>query len=231
VYLSKKKERQLEKMYPNTDDKDIARILGISEWLVRKKAAELELEKETSEGLSATQIDFLVNHYSFHDNAVVAERLGISKAEVEHQAFRMGLQKNENFFRNILITYEEEQLVKQWNNEYTKAEHGSSKGNYVLGKILHHIYPNYTLTPELPMGGLFIDWFIKELKIGFEVQGSQHEEFNNFHYETKYDFIKAQSRDYDKSFMCEKSGIGIVYLYHDEKLSIPLIKAKVAEII
>lgn len=231
MYLSKKKERQLTKMYPSTDDKDIARILGVSEWMVRKVAAEKQLEKEDETQWYKTHVDRLIHMYPDMPNAIIAVELLKTKLEVEHQAFRLGLKKNESYFANIDSNDEERDLVKEWNDGYDSKKHGSSKGNYLLGLILDHMYPRYSIVPEQPIANLRIDWFIKELKIGFEFQGKQHVEFNRFHFETKHDFIRAQNRDYDKSYMCERMGIAIVYFYHDEDLSIDLVRAKIREVL
>lgn len=231
MYLSKKKERQLIKMYPSTENADIARILGISEWIVRKVAAENELEKQEEKGWSKNDIDMLIQWYPIHHNSIVAIELLKTKLQVEHQAFRLGLQKNKEYFGNIYSSDEERIMVKQWSDGYDSKIHGSSKGNYVLGRILDFIYPMYQVNTEEPIGGLRIDLYIKDLKIGFEYDGKQHKEFNSFHFETQYDFIKAQNRDYEKSFMCEKMGIAIVRFAHDEQLSVGLVKAKIREIL
>jgi hypothetical protein len=206
--------------------------MGIPLWLIEKKAKELGLEKDSLGAYYVTrmQAKILEENYATRSNEELADALGISKSQVEHESFRLGLRKSKEFWSNIIITTEEQRLLKEWNDEYDHKLDGKSRGNFVLGKILAHLFPTYTLQPERPIGGLYIDWFIPDMKMGFEVQGSQHTEYNNFHFETKNDFKRAQSRDYDKSYLCEKSGISLVYLYHDEDLTISLVKEKINEV-
>ncbi len=229
--LSKNKERKLVELYPHTDDADIAKILGTSLWVVRKKAEEMGLEKERAAEWSRVQVEYLVRNYKNFSNAVLSEELGKSKLEIEHFAFRMGLSKNPVFFVNIVNTPEETELIKQWNAEYNKQDFGYSRGNYVLGKILEHLFPYSTVTPEYPIGNLRLDFYIHRVSLGFEFDGIQHREFNNHFYETKADFIKAQNRDYRKSELCESMGIAIVRIADNEKLSFGLVKKKIEEAI
>jgi uncharacterized beta-barrel protein YwiB (DUF1934 family) len=69
------------------------------------------------------------------------------------------------------------------------------------------------------------------LNLGFEFQGIQHTEYNNFHFKTKDDFYRAQARDYKKSEMCESLGIAMVYIHHNEDFSIALIREKINDVV
>jgi hypothetical protein len=241
MYLSKKKERELIRLYPTTDESDIARILSISIWIVRKTAADLSLEK--TDPTDWTQIDYFLLSENFRSmsNEELSKALKRPKAVIDHHAFRMGMRKSDAFWSNISITKEEKELLDQWNEEYDNKKYNAdmenygnvfnSRGNYVLGKILRHIFPMHTLIPEYPIGGLRIDWVIKGLQLGFEYDGIQHSEFNPFFHETKADFERAKIRDYDKSYMCEKIGLGLVRVYHNEDLTISLVKAKINEVL
>jgi hypothetical protein len=230
-YMSKKKERQLIQLYSNTDDTDIARILSVPKYLVRMKAEELGLQKEDEISWSPIDVFCLSENYRAISNEELSRLLQRPKAEIEHYAYRMGMRKNDSFWSNISITSEERELLSKWNNKYNSKKHGSSRGNFVLGKILIYLFPRYTLIPEYPIGGLRVDWVIKDLQIGLEFNGVQHSEYNTFFFETKADFERAKLRDYDKSYLCEKAGIGLVTFYHDEELSMALVKAKINEII
>ncbi|MNS85087.1 hypothetical protein D3C72_1189400 [compost metagenome] len=229
--ISKKKEKELIRLYPKMEDQDIAKILGVSEWVVRKKANDLGLVKEPDQGQISKEItDWLIDFYPSYRNDDISKMFSMSKSEIEHAAFRLGLRKNKDYFGTIQVTDEERILIKQWNDEYEFSSSANSRGNYVLGKILNYLFPMCSLYPEHPIGQLRIDWYVKERMIGFEFQGVQHEQFNAFHFETKYDFIKAQNRDFEKSYLCESVGISLVHIYHDENLSISLIKEKIADI-
>jgi very-short-patch-repair endonuclease len=231
MHFSKKKERQLVELYPTTDDHDIARLLKLSVGFVRKKAEELGLEKEEPNDWTPHEIKLLMQLYSSTPNERISEIIGRSKMEIDHFAFRMGLSKSKDFFSNIAITSEEKELLKQWNDEYSNAEHGNSRGNFVLGKILEHMFPLSQIHPEYPIGGLRLDFYLPMLSLGFEFDGIQHKEYNSFFYKTKADFHRAQNRDYDKSELCESLGIAIVRFDHDEVLSISLVRAKIDEVL
>jgi hypothetical protein len=228
--LSKNKERKLIELYGHTDDATIAKILGVPLYVVRKKAYDLGLEKEKDSNWTKDQIDTLVKWYPEHSNDYIAYGLMKTKFEIEHFAFRLGLSKSPNYFSNIIITSKERELVKQWNDEYTSADNGYSRGNYVLGKILAHEFPRTQITSEYPIGDLRLDFCIPRLFLGFEFDGVQHYEYNSFFYKTKADFLRAKSRDYAKSEMCENLGIAIVRFTHKEDLSISLLKAKLQEV-
>jgi hypothetical protein len=230
MYLSKNKERKLVELYPNTDDIDIAKILGISIWLIKNKASELSLEKNLkSNAWSEEEISHIIQYYSHCGNSRLSEELGKSKMEIEHYAFRLGLSKDADFYSFLSISPEEKKLVDNWSNEYSK-ELGSSRGNFVLERILYYIFPFSQIKPEYPVGSLRLDFYLPTLGLGFEFQGIQHKEHNHHFYESERDFLKAQERDYKKSELCEQMNIPIVYLYHDEKLSIPLVKAKIDDL-
>lgn len=228
--LSKNKERKLVELYPHTDDAMIAKILGVGVWLVRKKAEELGLVKEEADDWCDSDIDYLSVNYSKHSNDNLCERLCRSKMEIDHCAFRLGLSKNPDFFSNIVVTSEDKAIVKQWSDEYSRKENGSSRGNFLLGKILAEIFPLSQIQPEYSIGNLRLDFYIQRQLLGFEFDGIQHKEFNSFFYDSKADFIRAQNRDYDKSYMCEQMGIAIVRFSHDEDLSISLVRAKINEV-
>jgi hypothetical protein len=69
------------------------------------------------------------------------------------------------------------------------------------------------------------------LNIACEVHGQQHSEFNPHFHKTMMDFNKGQENDWQKSEMLESQNISLFVIYHDEKISINLIKAKLEEIV
>lgn len=231
MYFSKKKERMLKNMYGIIEDDKLKRILGMSNWLFENKIKELGLVKETVVEIDSVNIFLLIKDYKEMPNALLSNKLGIPKMIVEHNAFRLGLRKKDSYWANIFITAAESDMIEQWNTEYDHTIHGGSRGNYVLGKALKQMFPMHNIQPEYPIGGLRLDYYMSDMKIGFEYQGIQHEQFNNFHFATKDDFRKAQNRDYEKSSMCEAMGIPIVYIYHDESLTMSLLMAKISEVL
>lgn len=78
----------------------------------------------------------------------------------------------------------------------------------------------YKIHEECPIKGfpktLFFDIIIPELMICIECQGEQHEKFNSFHFDNKYEFLKAQNRDRLKKEWCELNGFKLVEFWHNE---------------
>lgn len=229
--ISKNKERKLVDLYPHTEDSDIAKILGVSLWVVRATAENLGLEKERSNAWSDSEIGLLAANYTKLTNAELAASLGRTKMEIEHFAFRLGLVRDSEFYLPLSETEEERALVEEWNEEYNRKDFGYSRGNYVLGKILQHLFPHSIITAEYAIGKLRLDFFIQRVQIGFEFDGIQHREFNKFFYDTKADFLRAQVRDFKKSELCENMGIGVVRFSDKEKLSFGLVRRKIEEVV
>lgn len=218
-------------LYGSVDDAKLSKILGVGISFLQKKAEELELEKEEIEEWSDKDMELVVKLYSSTPNERLSELLGRSKMEIDHFAFRLGLEKNDEFFVNIFNTETELDLIDQWNEEYNKKEHGNSRGNFLLDKVLTYLFPRSQLLSEYPIGGLRLDFYLPSLAIGFEFDGIQHKEFNSFFYKTKADFVRAQNRDYSKSEMAEVLGIAVVRFSYNEELNIGLVRAKIAEVV
>jgi hypothetical protein len=231
MYLSKNKERELIKLYPKTEDADIAKIMGVSLWIIRKVADELGLKKAVSTEWDIFDITILDEKYPTTSNERLSSILNRSKMEIEHFAFRFGIEKDGNYFSDLITTDIEKAFVDKHNDLYTKKELGSSRGNYVLGQILDYLFPLHSRIPEYPIGNLRLDWYIPRLSIGLEYDGIQHKEYSQFFHGSEREFSKAQERDYEKSKLCEKMGIAIARFSHNEKLSIPLVRAKISEVI
>lgn len=92
-------------------------------------------------------------------------------------------------------------------------------------QILKSTYPNETIYQEVMLAGtktksrstiLRADFFIPTQKLVVEVHGEQHFKFNNWFYENKIDFYKAQGRDRDKKEWCEINGFRLVELLPKE---------------
>ena len=63
---------------------------------------------------------------------------------------------------------------------------------------------------------LYLDFFIPLLKIGIEVQGSQHDTYNNFMNKSQLNFVKQKMNDKIKESWCELNNITLIKLNHNE---------------
>lgn len=228
---SKNKERKFIKLYPYNSDEEVARIMKISYQFVQNKAEELGLKKEepTKRDWTAEEIKYINNLYPNTSNKEIAESLNAEKWQIEHIAYRLGIRKSKEYMSRI--DSDNNNLVDGWVKEWNNANPNCSKGHYVTKKILEHIFPYQKVVEEEPIGNLSVDLYIPQLKIAFEYHGVQHGKFNDFFHGTKSDFTKGQENDWAKSEMLESQKISLIVIYHDEKLSINLIKSKLEEII
>ena len=65
-----------------------------------------------------------------------------------------------------------------------------------------------------------VDIYIPRYLTAFEIQGSQHLEYNSFmHSGHKGNFIKQQKRDVEKVEACEAAGIKLIYIYPKDKVT------------
>jgi very-short-patch-repair endonuclease len=230
---SKNKEKKFIKLYTHNSDEDVAKILKVSYQFVQSKAEELGLTKEepAKREWSAEEIKYINKMYADNSNEDIAKALGfeIQKWQIEHIAYRLGLRKSKEYMNAILVA-DDNELATEWSKEW-HSDMGCSRGHFIVGKILKHLFPYHKVEEETPIGSLWIDWIIPQLSIAVEVHGSQHSEFSSFFHSTKNDFAKGQDNDWSKSEMLESQNISLIVVYHDEKISINLIKAKLEEII
>jgi len=209
-------------------DEEIALMLNKTVDGVREKISELGLQRES--GWTNSQLDILERFYAFTPNEEIAKSVNKSKMRVEHMAFRMGLRKNRTFYASLTDTDEELLLIKEAAARYHKSMN-CSRGHYLVGVILSYLYPTFIKVEEEPIGGLRLDWYIPELRLAFEFDGVQHFEYSEFFHRNKFEFQRAQDRDYQKSFLCEQEGIAIVRFAYDEDLTPALVRAKVEEVL
>lgn len=100
-----------------------------------------------------------------------------------------------------------------------------SQGQTQLGKILTKILPNITIYEELPCfgTGLRLDFYIPNLKIAFEFDGEQHNEYNIFFHGNRSGFARQKQRDILKEQWCETNNIKLIRVVK-ENLTIENIK-------
>jgi hypothetical protein len=100
-----------------------------------------------------------------------------------------------------------------------------SKYHVRARNVLKEVYNSYRILEEVKLPGstalhrksvLYLDFYIPSIKLGVEVHGQQHYEYNSFFHRSKADFIKGQVRDDDKISWCELNGIELITLKYSE---------------
>lgn len=101
-----------------------------------------------------------------------------------------------------------------------RGESSKSMIQQNAGKILVSKYSLYTILEEWPIPGskLTIDFFIPQLRIAVEVDGSQHKKFNKFFHGTIENFRKQKERDARKKSWCEMNNIDLYSVTDLEQL-------------
>lgn len=104
-----------------------------------------------------------------------------------------------------------------------------------LEQFLKKLFPHNILIKEhyirYKNQRLFFDFYLKDLKILFEVQGRQHCEFVK-HFHTDIDgFKQSKFRDNLKIQYAEEQGLSLVYVYFDEVLSDEFLLNRISEAI
>ena len=67
---------------------------------------------------------------------------------------------------------------------------------------------------------LELDFFIDKLSIAIEVQGKQHFEFTPLFHESEWGFCEQQRRDREKSRICDRRGITLLYVCDKNDLEV-----------
>ena len=92
------------------------------------------------------------------------------------------------------------------------------KSEECLGKLLEEIFPDNKFIKIRPDwiknkegNNLELDFYCEYLKLAFEYQGIQHEEYNKFYHRGDINnFYKQQEHDRIKKEICEKKGIKLI---------------------
>lgn len=94
-----------------------------------------------------------------------------------------------------------------------------STGSQNLKKILIQLYKDTPIEEEYHVGeSLRLDFYLPQMKLGFEYHGRQHREFVEHFHGDNSGFKASQYRDQRKIELAEALGIGIVVMWFDEPL-------------
>jgi len=100
-----------------------------------------------------------------------------------------------------------------------------SKFQYGVKQFLKPYWQNHIVYEEMRMVGtlLRLDLYNATKRIGIEVNGGQHKDFNKFfHNNSQLNYLKQLRRDHKKYLWCEKNNITLIDIYPDD---LPLTKS------
>ena len=102
-----------------------------------------------------------------------------------------------------------------------------------LEQSLKRLFPHNILIKEYYVRymnqRLFFDFYLKDLKILFEVQGRQHCEFVKHFHSDINGFRQSKFRDNLKIQYAEEQGLSLVYVYFDECLNDDFLLNRISE--
>ena len=98
---------------------------------------------------------------------------------------------------------------------------------YIVKKLFPSLCVERHYRPDF-LGGLELDVYIKELKIGIEYQGIQHYKPIK-HWGGEKGLIELKKRDKRKRNICKSQEISIVYFRYDEDLNDEIVKDRISE--
>lgn len=109
--------------------------------------------------------------------------------------------------------------LKRWINES------------LLANLINEVFKGYTIyrnyRPKI-LGGLELDIYIQELKLGIEYQGIQHTKPVNI-WGGEYGFEKRKENDKRKLILCKENNINLVYFWHNEDVTKELVLNKLGK--
>lgn len=99
----------------------------------------------------------------------------------------------------------------------------SKRSSYHLRarKVLKQEFQQFIILEEIPVqiryGSVYyFDFFIPLLRKAFEVNGSQHSNFNLFFHKSRSGFLKQQKRDREKLEWCKLNNIELIVFEYTE---------------
>lgn len=113
------------------------------------------------------------------------------------------------------------EYVKKTLSKYTNNK---SKFESKIGQILHSIYPRYKIIEQYPVGGLFVDYYIKDLRLAIEADGEQHSKMvshwlGKTKIEQHFKFSHQANNDIAKDNMLKEQHIYVIRIKYDNKIT------------
>lgn len=119
-----------------------------------------------------------------------------------------------------------ERFIKNARKFLVKWEEGSrSKVQLKVKKFLRPYWKRDVVLEEMPIVGTrcSIDFYNANKKIAIEVQGKQHQSYNEFfHKKDRQKWLSQLKRDALKAEFCLTNGIKLVEIYEEDELSVEL---------
>ena len=90
------------------------------------------------------------------------------------------------------------------------------KSERLFGECLKMVAPHFVFKKVRPKflrvgsSSLELDFYCKKIDLAFEVNGSQHYEYNNFFHRNYYNFLSLIGRDSIKESLCKENGIKLI---------------------
>ncbi len=108
---------------------------------------------------------------------------------------------------------------------------GSSLFHKKILGLVKECYPGHEIKEEVTIKvdgkTLFLDIYIPRMKIAFECDGIQHAKFNKFYHGDITSFQRQKKNDELKDSFCRESGIILVRVAYEEKISKDLLFEKI----
>jgi hypothetical protein len=91
---------------------------------------------------------------------------------------------------------------------------------YECGQIIKSFFGFDCILEDVPVPdhNFYLDFFLPNRKLAFEVQGRQHDEFVPFFHKNKKGFQQAQQRDSDKAKWCRVNNIELFSVHSTAEL-------------
>ena len=102
-------------------------------------------------------------------------------------------------------------------------------------KLIKETFPDYIIANDKPIKvgnrTLYIDIFIKNLKLAIECDGDQHDSFNKFFHGDAAGFVKSKENDMLKTEYCKYNNITLIRIKYKEQLDKQTLLKKIAKAI
>jgi len=214
-------------------------------WYSNKQAYEWGFDRHKSkilfEQLSPDELLDLVNDTDFQDGRKRRSKITEVMREMDKDFTGMSEGEREEYSRLFKEAHEIDKKVSKHHRKINNVIENEVRRKFghkkvgeawtsetILYYIVKKLFPDYTIhrhyRPDF-LGGLELDIYIEDLKVGIEYQGIQHYKPVK-HWGGEEALKKVQGRDKKKRKICDELNIPIVYFEHDEGLSDELVLEK-----